>query len=108
MAIKTVRKFSIQDGGDTYVMYSPPVVANYEKFKITKRFSSIAEMNAYTGSDVTDGDFVIVLSDDGNNGKVYLRMDNQYFYVNNFSDLSTFVNAESISSIEIADIFDFL
>ena len=84
------------------------ITVNCEGFKITKVFDSIASMEEYSGSDLEIGDFVIVLSNNSDNGKTYLKTEAGYSYVNNFADFASFINADAITSFEIQSIFNTL
>ena len=58
-----------------------------EPFSIAKVFSSVAEMNSYTGSDVHTNDFVIITSntEDVDNAKVFVKTANGYSFVTDMS-----------------------
>ena len=81
-------------------------VVNCEGLKIKKTFPSVADMEAYTGDDLVEGDFVMIISSDEDNGNAYLKSDDGYLYVSNFANAADLVNASPISSIEIQNIFD--
>lgn len=58
-----------------------------DPFKIAKSFASVSEMNAYSGSDVHKGDFVVISSNtqDPDNGKLYWKTDNSYQFITDMS-----------------------
>lgn len=59
-----------------------------DPFTIRKVFSSIAEMNAYTGTDVKEGQFVIIDTgdvEDPDNAKLFLKTTNSYSYITDLS-----------------------
>lgn len=58
-----------------------------DPFTVAKTFTSVAEMNAYSGSDVKEGDFVMISStvEDPDNAKLYLRGASGYSFVTDLS-----------------------
>lgn len=58
-----------------------------DPFTVKKTFASIAEMQAYSGSDVIEGDFVVISStiDDPDNAKLFLKAANSYTFITDLS-----------------------
>ena len=58
-----------------------------DPFRIRKTFASIAEMEAYSGTDIDVGDFAMISSNvqDPDNAKLYLKTDNGYVYITDLS-----------------------
>lgn len=84
------------------------ITINCEGFKVSKVFPSISEMEAYTYDDIQKGDFVIISSNDSDNGKIYIKTDDGYSYgctVLDFKVNVSYSNAEAITNSEIQSIF---
>lgn len=64
-----------------------PQGAKGDPFAIKKTFASIVEMENYSGSDVVEGDFVVISStiDDPDNAKLYLKAANGYTFITDLS-----------------------
>ena len=58
-----------------------------DPFTVKKTFASVEEMNNYSGSDVVEGDFVIISStvDDPDNGKLYVKAAVGYTFITDLS-----------------------
>lgn len=58
-----------------------------EPFSIKRTFASIAEMEAYTGTDVSDGQFVAIVSneEDPDNAKLYIKNGNSWIFIMDMS-----------------------
>ena len=77
-----------------------------DPFVIRKEFASIAEMNAYTGTDVKAGEFVIIASDveDPDNAKMYLKTESEgYMFITDLSGSQGIRGPQgySISSVQL-------
>jgi hypothetical protein len=66
--------------GHKHIEFGLPIGA---PFKITKTFPTVADMMAYTGTDVKFGDFVIIVSDtqDPDNAKLYLKTETSWQFI---------------------------
>ena len=58
-----------------------------DPFKIRKTFASIDDMMEYTGSDVTEGDFVVIASnvEDPDNARLYVKTASSYQFITDLS-----------------------
>ena len=58
-----------------------------DPFTVKKTFASIAAMMEYAGTDVVEGDFVVISSDtqDPDNGKLYIKTSDSYQYLTDLS-----------------------
>lgn len=74
-----------------------------DPFVIQKTFSSIAAMNAYTGTDVRNGQFVVIETgnvNDPDNSKMYLKTQDGYVFVSDLSGSQGFTG-NGIASAEL-------
>lgn len=82
-------EISVVDG-HKHIRFNLPVG---DPFKIKRTFTSVAEMEAYTGTDVTNGDFVLIVSnvEDPDNAKLYIRDNNTWRFIVDLSGSRGFI-----------------
>lgn len=75
-------------------------------FAIKKSFSSVSQMEAYTGSDVAVNEFVIITStvEDPDNAKLYMKLDDGWFFITDLSGATGIQGPQGDQGVGIASI----